>query len=282
MSIIATIQRRTSVRSFAREPVPHEAMVALRAVLASLTAGPLGTPARFLLVNLTELDKEESRRLGTYGFIRGTNLFVCGAVKRTERALEDFGYCLEKIILEATALGLGTCWMAMTYNKPAFSAKIGLQADERMPAITPLGLPAARRSIVELTLKLFTRPRQRKAWEQLFFDGQPDVPLTREKAGAYAEPLECVRLAPSAVNCQPWRIVKAAGKDTYHFCSDPGKPEDTGRLHTGIAMAHFELAARERGLAGAWETPQLSTAPGGVRYSGISWKGAETEIAGVN
>ena len=32
-------------------------------------------------------------------------------------------------------------------------------------------------------------------------------PLTEEEAGDYQFPLEMLRLAPSAVNKQPWRVV---------------------------------------------------------------------------
>lgn len=40
-----------------------------------------------------------------------------------------------------------------------------------------------------------------------FFDGTFDAALSKEKAGSLQELLEMVRLAPSAVNKQPWRVV---------------------------------------------------------------------------
>ncbi len=55
-----------------------------------------------------EKDNEALKGLGTYGFIRGATAFIVGAIKHSEYNLEDFGYIMEKNILYATDLGIGT------------------------------------------------------------------------------------------------------------------------------------------------------------------------------
>jgi hypothetical protein len=55
---------------------------------------------------------------------------------------------------------------------------------------------------------------KRKAWNDLFFDAD-HTPLTEMLAGAYAVPLEMVRLGPSASNKQPWRIIR--DRDRFDF-----------------------------------------------------------------
>ncbi len=84
--------------------------------------------------------------------------------------------------------------------------------------------------------------------EELFFDGAFDTPLTKEKAESLAIPLEMIRLAPSAVNKQPWRVVVV--DNTVHFYlkrskgfSKEGKL-DMQMIDMGIALCHFALAAR--------------------------------------
>ncbi len=76
----------------------------------------------------------------------------------------------------------------------------------------------------------------------------------------YAAPLEAVRLAPSASNNQPWRLVLEGGPPVrVHFFLErtPGYRRltevDLQRIDLGIALAHFELVARELGLAGGWQ-----------------------------
>jgi len=65
------------------------------------------------------------------------------------------------------------------------------------------------------------------------------------------QPLEMVRLAPSAVNRQPWRIV--LDKHAAHFYllrakGMGGGVLDMQKIDLGIALCHFDLAAQEAGL----------------------------------
>ncbi len=65
------------------------------------------------------------------------------------------------------------------------------------------------------------------------------------------EALELVRLAPSAVNRQPWRAVVC--DDTVHFYEKQGKGFvaangwDIQKVDVGIALCHFVCAMEERG-----------------------------------
>jgi len=114
---------------------------------------------------------------------------------------------------------------------------------------------------------------RRRPWEELFFDGGRNRALTPASAGACAGALEAVRLAPSASNRQPWRILREREGGPFHLFLErtPGygmlSGSDLQRLDMGIAMAHFDLAAAEAGLAGGWvrlsAPPALSGKPGG-------------------
>jgi hypothetical protein len=81
-----------------------------------------------------------------------------------------------------------------------------------------------------------------------------------------------VRGAPSASNKQPWRIVRV-GRD-WHFYLErtPGywgrskrlvQIADLQRVDIGIAMCHFDLAAREEGLQGKWQVADPGIELGG-------------------
>ncbi len=87
-------------------------------------------------------------------------------------------------------------------------------------------------------------------------------------ATRYADPLEILRLGPSASNRQPWRVVKESGMDIFHFYLGRSrgydrliKAVDLQRIDMGIAMSHFELTARELGLCGRWEKMPSSLSP---------------------
>ena len=92
----------------------------------------------------------------------------------------------------------------------------------------------------------------RLPFEELFFDGSFDAPMTEEKAGELACPLEMVRRAPSAVNKQPWRAVVEGNAVHFYLKRSSGfgnhEALDMQRIDMGIALCHFELAARELGV----------------------------------
>ena len=94
----------------------------------------------------------------------------------------------------------------------------------------------------------------RLPFEQLFFQDDFQKPLNEAASGKWNLPLEMVRLAPSATNKQPWRVVTE--KDRVHFYEKKTKgyaKESTGdiqKVDLGIALCHFEIAAEESGLEG--------------------------------
>ena len=87
---------------------------------------------------------------------------------------------------------------------------------------------------------------------QLFFDNDFSKGLSQEKAGAFADALEMLRWAPSAVNKQPWRAV--VSKDTVHFYEAKSMKDsslgDLQKIDMGIGLAHFDLTLKEEGLSG--------------------------------
>jgi hypothetical protein len=220
------------------------------------------------LVAASEEDPELLRGLGTYGFIKGAMSYVIGAVGPGEKNLEDFGYLMEAIILRATDLGLGTCWLGGTFTKSRFANRFGQRDGEQIPAVTSIGYVAGRAKAPH------TRSHPRLPREALFFDGQFGNPLPAEAAGAYSTALEMVRLGPSASNKQPWRIVRDGR--SWHFAIQRSLlygPRTLGlvgiadmpRLDVGIAMCHFELTTRQLGLRGSWRVVDPGLEPHGTR-----------------
>jgi hypothetical protein len=281
--ITELIKARFSCRTYLERPIEDEVRQRLADFAASTKAGPLGTHARFELVAATAQDRQALKGLGTYGFIKGASGFIIGATRDAENNQEDYGYLMERIVLFATDLGLGTCWLGGSFTKSSFAAKIRARDGELVPAVASVGYIANHRSAVDRIASFAVNSHGRRPWEQLFFDGSFGVPLLRELAGDYAVPLEMVRLGPSANNRQPWRILKRG--DAWHFYLQRPKGyrdrkasrvswtvADMQRLDMGIAMCHFELTAHEVGLEGRWVVaePGIRT-PGELPVYTASW-----------
>ncbi len=276
------IKERFSCRSYLQVPIEAVTRVLLADFAAAMNIGPLGSYARFELAAATEDDLKALKGLGTYGFIKGAMGFIIGATKESKKNLEDYGYLMEQIILYATTLGLGTCWLGGTFTKSSFAKKISADQDEIIPAVTSVGYIAKKPRKLDAVIRRGAKADKRLPWEELFFDGEFGVPLSEEAAGDYARPLEMVRIGPSASNRQPWRTLK--DRNTWHFYlqRSPGYRKrrtvklftnsDLQRVDMGIAMCHFELTARELGLDGHWEAspPQITIDDNLVEYT-ASW-----------
>ncbi len=277
MLTIEAIKKRVSCRTYKNIPLMESDERKLKDFFLTNIQGPFGNRVRFELVDLAGKEREEIKTLGTYGIIKGASTFIVGAVAKGDRAMEDYGYCMEKNILAATDLGLGTCWLGGTFNRSASASRIHKRDDEVVPAITPVGYPKERKSIQDAAIRFLAKSNSRKAWEELFFCGDARSPLERSVAGAYAVPLECVRIGPSASNKQPWRVVKEKDQDVFHFYigRTPGyaaKYPDVGMqdIDMGIAMCHFEIALQETNQKGTWQTVQPALTQRGLEYV-ASW-----------
>jgi len=273
------IRRRFSCRTYRRELLSEQLRTQLGEFAAAAKIGPLGHRARFELVASSEQDPKRLRALGTYGFIQGATAYLVGAMPGDNFNPEDYGYLLEKIILYATDLGLGTCWLGGTFTKSSFARKIQARNDEIVPAVSPVGYIAEKPRRIETWLKKRRGVKTRHPWSQLFFDANFGEPLPGESLDGYAEVLEMVRLGPSASNRQPWRILRQGDRWHFYLQRTPGYRRkvltrwttvaDLQRIDMGIAMCHFELAARENGLQGSWvlEEPQIKLPGENMEYS---------------
>ena len=276
------IDRRYSCRTYLERPIADAEAESLAAFMAARTTGPLGSAVRFGLIAASSDDEGALKRLGTYGFIKGARAFILGAVRKGPRDLEDYGYLLEEVVLHATGLGLGSCWLGGTFTRSTFTARFGgVAKDETIPAVVSAGYPGddgAER------IRERQEGTRRLPPDELFFAGEWAVPLGREHDDGYAGALEAVRMAPSATNKQPWRIVRRGGDWHFYLARTKGygkgspwfrllRIADLQRVDLGIAMCHFDLVARASGLAGRWvvDDPGLATPAPGIEYT-ATWR----------
>jgi nitroreductase len=163
------------------------------------------------------------------------------------------GYLGEGVILEATALGLNTCWVGGFYRREGVEKQIDLKEEERILGLTPVGYSRDESDRVGVSSK----PYRRKDLTKLVLSGDVDNQEWIRTA------LEAVRLAPSAGNRQPWRI--DIGNDSISISSNSERKDFriSRRLDCGIAMLHLELGALSNGVKGSWEFLQH---PGVARY----------------
>ncbi|MBU0994781.1 MAG: nitroreductase [Proteobacteria bacterium] len=265
-TITEAIQKRYSCRTYTGSAIDPGTRQRLDAFVLENTKSPFGSRMRFKLITATPENTKALKGLGTYGMIKGASGFIIGAVEKAPQDLEDYGYAMEAIILYATQLGIGTCWLGGTFAKSVFAKKISAGTHETVPAVVATGNIAPKKRLTEKIVRWGARASTRKPWSSLFFHENFETPIESEEAGEYQTPLEMIRIAPSASNNQPWRVVR--DKTAFHFFLQRTNGyfernnkyfgmADMQRIDMGIAMCHFELACRELNLGGEW----ISRAP---------------------
>lgn len=252
-----TIQKRYSVRTYTTASVEDALKEKIMNYAAELQ-NPFGPKVQFRFIE--KKTAENGEKLGTYGTIHGADLFIGSAIANDPCAAEAIGYEFEQLILYITSLGLGTCWLGGTFNRSAFAAAMELEDGMIFPAISPVGYPAEKKRIPEKLMRRTVKADERLPGTKLFFKTDFKTPLSKTEAGAYRYPLQMLRLAPSAVNKQPWRVVydgKAFHFFEKHTLKEAG-PMDMQRIDLGIALCHFHLAAQEWNLKGTFEKQELT------------------------
>ena len=130
----------------------------------------------------------------------------------TEGYLENIGFLFQQMDLYLQTLGLGVCWLGMGKMNPKSASEV-----EGMKFVIMMAFGYPKGDQLRHDLKGF----KRKSLEQIADRVDPK--------------LEPARLAPSAVNSQPWYFTHE-GNTIHVHCNKKGT-----RLDAGIALAHLYL-----------------------------------------
>ncbi|MCX7765803.1 MAG: nitroreductase family protein [Candidatus Sumerlaeia bacterium] len=158
MEALETIRQRRSVRKFKSTPVAKELIEQL------IDAGRLAPTARndqpweFIVITNSETRKQIAA-LTDYGkFIAEAPVCIAIFCKPTKYYLEDGSAATENILLSATALGLGSCWVAG--DKKPYCSKIAellkVPPDYKLVSLIAVGYSATtcsappKRSLTEV------------------------------------------------------------------------------------------------------------------------------------
>lgn len=264
------ISRRKSVRTYDGRPLSPEDHTYVQALMEEVN-NPFDVRVRLHLLDAAE----SHEKLSTYGIIRDARTYIGADCAWSEFAPLALGYQLESLVLGLTARNIASVWLGGTFKRAGFAKAMHIPGSAWFPVVLPIGYAAARPSTAERAMRRLTKADERELWRDLFTEDSFQVQLSEEAAGAYALPLEMLRLAPSAANGQPWRVVKCG--DHFHFYethkASLGQEQVRLRqIDLGIGICHFHLTAQALGLRGHFAHAPLS----GVRipedtFYHISW-----------
>ncbi len=247
------IEKRRSRRRFDARPVEPNFLTQIHRTCVEFRPFP---SARSVLVTESP-DKVFKGAIGPYGKIKGAPAFIAfiGNME-SPYVQEQVGYTGEGIILEVEALHLATCWVAGFFRPKVAASLVGTSERERVLAVTPIGYATKRQSVEEQLMTGFGFTHRRRPLSGLVTGlGESELPEWIRIA------LEAARLAPSAVNRQPWRFHVEPDSITVSVNNLGREFGLSKRLCCGIAMLHIEVATLNCGRRGKWEfleAPQVA------------------------
>jgi len=226
MTLLDAIDIRRSRRKYLGTPIAPEAVSRLQALIAEYNALD---HIRMELV----LDNGAAFRgfRKSYGLLTGVNNYIgLIADKGDPNAIERLGYYGELLMLHATALGLGTCWVGGTFSRS--DMPFALSADETLACTITIGNTEEADSGRERFIRRMAH-RKSKRVEEMFVS---DAPLP----DWFRKGMEAVEKAPSAMHRQP---VLFSYKDCKVTASVKNPAGLLVALDLGIAKLHFALGA---------------------------------------
>jgi len=254
MDILAAMQQRTSVRSYADrsvDPTLLERLLAFSATAEHLTE----VPPRVALVSGVERTRRVlTYMVGSYGLVQNPPHLLVGVLpKESDLARLDLGYVLEQVVLEATRLELSTCWITGSYDAEQAGDTVGLDPAEVAAAVCALGYPteSGLGRIHTRVVRRLAGGHQRKPLTEIVFAGRWGEPWSPDEADStLVDALEHARLAPSASNRQPWRFIVRPDDAALPVVLALARPKP---IDAGIVMAHLALASAALERAGRWQ-----------------------------
>ncbi len=152
MKVFAAIRKRRSIRLYERRTVEKEK---LNQVLEAGRLAPSADnkqPWRFVAVTDDEIKEKLRAAYDEEWFVSAPAIIIGCAIPKEawvradgqEYWMVDVAIAMQNMILTATEVGLGTCWIA-DFDEKAARKALQLPLGVRVVAMTPLGYPAEKK-----------------------------------------------------------------------------------------------------------------------------------------
>lgn len=261
------MRARRSCRSFQTRKMTaddHEELMGY--VRVHSEEGKIGTsPVRFEYV---------SAPLTVWPTVNASEFLVAITPKQYDRlSVIDVGRSLQKIVMEATRMGLGTCWIGPGADHESIMHHLGDRFDPERDHIICVCAVGYKSRFVPIFIRIFNAQfHRRRPLSSLFFLDKPmtkPVDVEAYPFNRFKRNYEICQWAPSSYNGQTTRCVAVTKADNdgpmrfdfYAFIES----RYYAPVAVGIWCANWELGCEALGLAGHFSV--LSARERGIQTS---------------
>ncbi len=156
MEFDEVLKSRRSIRRYKDTPVPRESIVKVLEAARIAPSASHRQPWHFVVV---EDEGARERLAGRSSWAAAAPVMIVAVadpVASPRWYQNDMGIAFEHIVLAATNLGLGTCWMGQTKRDAEVKEILGIPDEFKVIALTPLGEPDETKE-----------PKERKSLEEI-------------------------------------------------------------------------------------------------------------------
>ena len=140
MKFKEVIKKRRSIRKYKDTPVPKEQILEILEAARIAPSASHRQPWHFIVVE----DKETIKKLAKSDWAATAPVMIVGLADQAASpvwCINDLGVAFEHIVLAATDLGLGTCWMGQSNREDLVRNLLDVPDNFKVVALTTLGVP---------------------------------------------------------------------------------------------------------------------------------------------
>jgi len=134
------LKKRRSIRKYKGTPVPREKILKMLEAARIAPSAGHRQPWHFIVVE----DKATIKKLAKSEWAAEAPAMIVGLAEQAASPgwwANDLGIALEHIVLAATDLGLGTCWMGQTGRQELVKGLLEIPDGFHVVAVIPIGVP---------------------------------------------------------------------------------------------------------------------------------------------
>ena len=273
LDLFDLMRARHSCRSFqTRKLTEADHAELMDSVYAQLEEPKIGkSPVRFEYI---------SAPLTVWPTVNASEFLVAIAPKEYDRlAVIDVGRSLQKIVMGATRMGLGTCWIGPGADHASITQKLGDKFDSEKDQIICVCAVGYKSNYIPLFLRIFNArmSTSRLPLSELFFaDAGFAAPLDVDAApfNRFDRAYEICQWAPSSFNGQTTRCVAALDESrelkSFEFFTTTAS-QYYAPVALGIWCANWEMGCDTLGIQGGFDVRSPETRQSPLPRYDLSW-----------
>jgi len=174
MEFIDVVKSRTSVRVYSDVPVEDEKITYVLDCARRAPSWANKQCWRFIVVKNKDTINNVAKNSMVNQWLKTAPVLIIACADSTESGsrnkleyyIVDVSIALENLVLAATDVGLGTCWIG-GFDEEKIKEQLEIPKRIRIVALTPLGYPADKKTLISSTFRFVTRGDKRKSLEEI-------------------------------------------------------------------------------------------------------------------